>query len=610
MATVVTKTIKPAGGGDYTTLAAWATARAGSKANSIEEAVCSSGSVGTCAFSASWILDATSSILIRNEVGENPEIQTTGAAAGIDIRNITAQGLTPITIDGIHFTAYYDGANYFYRSWSTFARGVIKNCIFHGNSKNVNAVYYPYTVENCIFYNASTGYGTAVFGLSSCKTINCTVFSFGSIGVSAGEAINCIVNGCPDGFGPSVTGDYNCSDIAGDAPGANSVTGTVEFVDATNHDYHLAATDTVARGAGVNLTSSGITTDIDGETRPATGAWDIGADYVPEPTAITIDVNPAGGGDYTSLQSAYDAEKHDLVAAGNVLILSCAAGNVGKLATDGACVTGPSNKLIISAATPHVGYVDGDCSYADNAGSTAPVLNLAYTQYVLVSRMLIGAAPSSVGIQCATDGLGTVIEGCIIKFGTGLWSGGNSGYIGVTGIFEIRGSYVDGFFSYGLRCDGACIIRSVTVRYCRNSVRGNIGNTLVQNVLVQGAGTCFSGTFDAASDYNMSNDASAPGAHSLTVQSATFADERALDSRLLDSSAGVYAGAEALAADRDILGTYLTALADAPCIGCAFVPYAPDPGEVVWWGGGFGVPKFGNNKYKHDYPAYGSGVQV
>ena len=53
-------------------------------------------------------------------------------------------------------------------------------------------------------------------------------------------------------------------------------------VNAANNDYHLAAADTVARGAGVNLTASGITTDIDGEARPATGAWDIGADQVAE----------------------------------------------------------------------------------------------------------------------------------------------------------------------------------------------------------------------------------------------------------------------------------------------------------------------------------------
>ncbi|HEU6436578.1 MAG TPA: hypothetical protein VE028_03940 [Nitratidesulfovibrio sp.] len=88
--------------------------------------------------------------------------------------------------------------------------------------------------------------------------------------------------------------DYNCSDIAGDAPGAHCVTGTVQFKDAANKDFHLAETDTVARGAGVNLTSSGITTDIDGQTRPATGAWDIGADqYVAETPPVT-ERNPWG----------------------------------------------------------------------------------------------------------------------------------------------------------------------------------------------------------------------------------------------------------------------------------------------------------------------------
>jgi hypothetical protein len=44
----------------------------------------------------------------------------------------------------------------------------------------------------------------------------------------------------------------------------------------TNNNFHLIAADTTFRGHGTNMTAFGITTDMDGNARPATGSWDIG----------------------------------------------------------------------------------------------------------------------------------------------------------------------------------------------------------------------------------------------------------------------------------------------------------------------------------------------
>lgn len=65
------------------------------------------------------------------------------------------------------------------------------------------------------------------------------------------------------------------------------------FVSASTGDYHLKSTDTCARGAAVAAASS-TTTDIDGESRPASGAWDAGADQVNGGPAAPqlIDVTP------------------------------------------------------------------------------------------------------------------------------------------------------------------------------------------------------------------------------------------------------------------------------------------------------------------------------
>jgi len=74
--------------------------------------------------------------------------------------------------------------------------------------------------------------------------------------------------------------DYNLSSVEDDAPGTHSKNSTtVSFLDAANQDFHLANTDTSARGNGTNLGSDAYLSfqnDIDGEER--SGNWSIGAD--------------------------------------------------------------------------------------------------------------------------------------------------------------------------------------------------------------------------------------------------------------------------------------------------------------------------------------------
>ncbi|HBI33903.1 MAG TPA: hypothetical protein DEA43_03600 [Candidatus Moranbacteria bacterium] len=96
---------------------------------------------------------------------------------------------------------------------------------------------------------------------------------------------NSIVQNCTDGFYGTfnAASNYNISDLAADAPGANSKNSTtVQFADAANKDFHLSISDISARNSGSDLSADAnlpVTTDIDGQTRP-TGAniVDIGAD--------------------------------------------------------------------------------------------------------------------------------------------------------------------------------------------------------------------------------------------------------------------------------------------------------------------------------------------
>ena len=296
MPTVVTKTIKPGGGGDYTTLAAWATARLGvALVDTVERAVCYAGNCGSVSFVTVGSMDATSYAEVVADAGSRHAgvwdeetrayIKITTAAStaivgpGSSGRKIFVTGML---IDGQKSAtcAYQCGLK-------------LRECICK-NGVSAYDVVANCDAENVVAYSDVASYCRGFYsGISQqIAWSNCTAVGL-TRGFHAGDgsgskvtATNCIAQMCTDGFytdfGWNPSSNYNVSDIAGDAPGTHSKTGVVQFVDAAAKDYHLSPADTVARGAGVNLTASGITTDIDGDARPATGAWDIGADQVVE----------------------------------------------------------------------------------------------------------------------------------------------------------------------------------------------------------------------------------------------------------------------------------------------------------------------------------------
>lgn len=92
-------------------------------------------------------------------------------------------------------------------------------------------------------------------------------------------AINNIVQASNDGFsGTFSSSDYNISNLAADAPGANSINSTtLTFLNSAGNDYHLISAD-AAIAIGTDLSGDAnlpFSTDIDGDTR---SAWNMGAD--------------------------------------------------------------------------------------------------------------------------------------------------------------------------------------------------------------------------------------------------------------------------------------------------------------------------------------------
>jgi hypothetical protein len=148
-------------------------------------------------------------------------------------------------------------------------------------------------IWNCIannFYGDAScnGFGVTIENYANLVEIyNCTAFHcYRGFATNSAyvKAINCLANGCYDGFVGTfdANSNYNASDIASDAPGANSRNGTngnAVFVnEATYHfDLHLDSTDVNAHDQGTDNPSGGYySTDIDGIARAS--PWDIGAD--------------------------------------------------------------------------------------------------------------------------------------------------------------------------------------------------------------------------------------------------------------------------------------------------------------------------------------------
>ena len=317
MATVVTKTIKPSGGGDYTTLAAAYTARARNlvTADEIEDWECYAGNLGALTTGSALTTNATHYLQIRAASSDrHTGVWSTSKAyiqppSGERAIRVSAASAAFMRVYGLLIEGVAgNDAIYGYRAVSGYNECMLLDgCIVRGPGGTggyygVNAIA---KMVNCVVYgfDGTGGRGAFLSYVSSaynCSFLNCAT---GVYVATAGQAtvINCLANGCSDGYYGTFNSasDYNVSDISSDAPGANSVTGSVTFVDATNNDYHLSTSDTVARGAGVNLTSSGITDDIDGDARPSSGAWDIGADQTPvaqnESGSAVAQLAPLGG---------------------------------------------------------------------------------------------------------------------------------------------------------------------------------------------------------------------------------------------------------------------------------------------------------------------------
>ena len=200
-------------------------------------------------------------------------------------------------------TNEYASSNSDIKISNNIIRGILSGTAGSGNAQGIYSSDENLRVWNNIIYDWINGAYVNIRGISlvnysyvySNTVYNCKV---GIYNGWSNKVIlkNNIIQNCENGYDGgswSSLGDYNISDIAGDAPNATFATTSkiVRFVSTSTADFHLADTDTSAKGAGVNLYNDAninVVNDIDSAGRPATSTiglnWDIGADQ----TAVKI----------------------------------------------------------------------------------------------------------------------------------------------------------------------------------------------------------------------------------------------------------------------------------------------------------------------------------
>lgn len=296
MATEVISTIR-ASGGDYTTLSAW---EAGEQRNlvtadEIAVAVCyndwPTGLVDELDING-WTTDATRYVKVTVAEGHRHNgtpksgfhMKKTSTATTLVFVRHSYTVLEWIDAEQLGTSGKF-GIRHLTATSPTFRYCISKNATAENGafSFSVNGA----TLIQCFAYDTPYGFGnslTTPSGFYGCVAANCSNHGF-YVGGGSVVAKNCIAYNCGTGYRTVGFSDANSSNNATSAvlgtylPGADGVSGVTaaDFANAAANDFHLSS-GSVLRGAGANLYSD-FTTDIDGDTWPSSGAWDIGFDY-------------------------------------------------------------------------------------------------------------------------------------------------------------------------------------------------------------------------------------------------------------------------------------------------------------------------------------------
>jgi len=247
MPTVETKTIKPGGGGDYSSLSAWEAAERGNlvSQDKIKIAECySGGDLGAVAFSG-WTTDATRYIEITVPLSERHQgTYSTSKAYCTSGSAITINSTIDIfiRIRGLQIDNTWSNAGAYAVRFSNNGSGrkIIDSCLIRkSGATNVGCIFFTNgtgnLIKNCIILQQAGGSTTACVGVSG-----------GSIKIYYSTIVNLVTNAfCLSVNSPAtITEDNN---FLGETGTGTIYQGTATYTKGT----HTATTDAAATTAGL-----------------------------------------------------------------------------------------------------------------------------------------------------------------------------------------------------------------------------------------------------------------------------------------------------------------------------------------------------------------------
>jgi len=328
MPTTIIKTIKPGGGGDYTSLAAWEADRRGNiiTRDTIEVAECYSGNLGTLSLAdANWTVDSTHYVIVRPATDhEHRGFFDTGRAyVSVSSGNGILVTVKYTRLSGLSIESTSSSTGDAAINFSPlFGKGIMDSCICRNPTgyairafSDLRSGGETNEIRNCVFLHDSSGDQDCVdtgdpFGDNPgivANFYNCTIINFRdsrhNINVRASSPVsdnvklqNCYLYQQTGGVGINYGGNGVILKGSTDATNNTEATSvalrnialsTANFtnVSYSTFDAHLAE-DSALIDKGTNLSAQGVTTDFEGDTR--SGSFDIGADEVPDTGGISL----------------------------------------------------------------------------------------------------------------------------------------------------------------------------------------------------------------------------------------------------------------------------------------------------------------------------------
>ena len=249
----------------------------------------------------------------------------------------------------------------------------------------------------------------------------------------------------------------------------------------------------------------------------------------------TKTVDPNGGSDYASL-SAWEAGEQALYSSGDIAIADCKRTGATKdttIVTVAGWTAGVIPKIIVNAAHRHEGKWadqrgDGNYIYVLSVGASGTALQLGNAGNEVFGLLLekvstAGYNSAGIGVSAVAN---TRISGCIVRNA----GSGSTEVKGIAGETVNTDTIVENSIFYnwptaGIKVQAASDsnfkIYNCTVYGCGIGVHTyGYQDTDIKNTLALNCTTCFAGGAGPVSNYNVSSDATAPGANKATNKTA------------------------------------------------------------------------------------------